>query len=89
MDPVFRRAEIVEELALLFEGRLRRGVEAELEQSAGADALAQLAAYVGVGPADMLHLKVAVPVILAEHETPCRSARDRIVDPVEGKAIGA
>jgi hypothetical protein len=64
MYPVSGRAEVVKELALLFKRRLRRSVEAELEQSARADAFAQLAAYVGISPTDMLDLKIAVPIIV-------------------------
>lgn len=68
MNPVAGRIEIVKELALFFERRSRRRKQAELEHNIGTNAVAELRPDVRIGPANVLHLKIAARIVAAKGE---------------------
>jgi hypothetical protein len=83
MHPVRRRAEVVEQLALPLEGGSRRRQIAELEQRRRADAVAQLALHVAIGPADVVDAEPALRTCISERVDARGTARDRRIDRVE------
>ena len=54
MNQIAWRPDVVKKRAFFLECRLRGGEIAVLEQAVGADEIAQLDFYIGVGPADVV-----------------------------------
>jgi hypothetical protein len=57
MNQIAGRPDVVEKLTFFLECGLRRGEIAVLEQAVGADEIAQLDLYIGIGPADVVDAK--------------------------------
>jgi len=80
MHAIAWRADVVKQLALLFEGRPRIAIVGELEQHVGANVVAQLRAHVLIIAADVANAKSTHTIGVTNGVDPCRGAQHRRLD---------